>query len=88
MLNKAIGSLLCAAGFLAGGAAWADQIYTPPQNGKDPSVVIEMPDPTLTPREISEREQEYFAALKRCEPLAGDLRQECIKSVQSKHGVM
>lgn len=87
MLNNVIGSLLCTAGFLTAGVALADQIYTQPQNGQNPPVA-EMPDPTLTPREISEREQEYFAALKRCEPLAEKLRQDCIKSIQSKYGLM
>jgi len=87
MLNKANRSLLCAAGFLAAGVSLADQIHTEPQNGQN-SPVAEMPDPTLTPRDINEREQEYLAALKQCEPLAEDLRQDCIKSIQSKYGVM
>lgn len=87
---KSIGALMCAAGLsglFCAGQSFADQIQTQPQDGPNPPIA-EKPDPTLTPREISEREQEYLAALKQCEPLMEAMRQECIKAMKSKYGLM
>jgi hypothetical protein len=64
-------------------AALADQPRTDPQ-----APVADKPDATLTPRDMTEREQEYFSALKKCEPLAEQQRQECAKALKSKYGVM
>ena len=86
MLSKTMGSLVCMAALLAGAAAFADQIQTQPNGQSQP--LAEKPDPTLTPQEISEREQEYLAALKKCEPLAEGMRQDCINTVKSKYGLM
>lgn len=77
--------LAAAAALLAAGAppALADQPQTDPN-----AVVTEKPDPTLTPRDMNEREQEYLAALRKCESLAEAERRKCAQQVKSKHGVM
>jgi len=71
------------AAILACGSVYADQPRTDPQ-----APVVDKPDATLTPRDMSEREQEYFAALKKCEPLAEKERQACARAAKSKHGLM
>jgi len=68
---------------LACGTAAADQPRTDPQ-----APVVDKPDPTLTPRDMNEREQEYFSALGKCEPLPDKERQECVKALKAKYGVM
>lgn len=89
MLNEfALRSLVCAAGLLLSGMAAADQLQTQPQSDPRAPVADTKPDPTLTPREITEREQEYLAALRKCEPLAEGQRQNCIKAVKNKYGLM
>ena len=40
------------------------------------------------PADSSKREQEYMAALKRCEPLAGADKQKCIETAKKKYGEM
>jgi hypothetical protein len=80
--------LAVAAGLAIAGMAIADQLPTHPmQDGQAPPIAGK-PDPTLTPREISEREQEYLAALKKCEPLEESQRQECINALRGKYGLM
>lgn len=68
---------------VACGSVSADQPRTDPQ-----APVVDKPDATLTPRDMNEREQEYLAALKKCEPLAEKERQTCVNAVKSKHGLM
>jgi hypothetical protein len=59
------------------------------QPQRDPQApVVDKPDPTLTPRDMNEREQEYFSALKECEPLAEKDREDCVKALKTKYGVM
>lgn len=87
-MTRTICTLVCAAGLLAGGGATADQLESQPQNGANPVVIDNKPDPTLTPREISEREQEYLSALRKCEPLKEGERQTCINAVKDKYGLM
>jgi hypothetical protein len=72
--------MACAAALMIGNAASEEKAVTPP--------VAEKPDPTLTPREITEREQEYLAALKKCEPLQERARQDCIKALKARYGLM
>lgn len=89
MLNEiALRSLVCAAGLLMSGMAAADRAQTQPQSDPMAPVADTKPDPTLTPREITEREQEYLAALRKCEPLAERRWQNCIKAVKNKYGLM
>jgi hypothetical protein len=38
--------------------------------------------------DAAKREQDYLAALKKCEPLAGAERQKCIDDAKKKHGQM
>jgi hypothetical protein len=40
------------------------------------------------PTDASKKEQEYLAALKKCEPLAGDDKQKCIDAAKKKFGQM
>ena len=89
MLHEiALRSFMAAAGLLMSGMVGADQVQTQPQADPKAPVVDNKPDPTLTPRDISEREQEYLSALKVCEPLAEGERQNCIKAVKNKYGLM
>jgi hypothetical protein len=89
MLNGiALRILVLLTGLLLVGMAGADQIHTQPQADPKAPVVDNTPDPTLTPRDITEREQEYLSALKVCEPLLEAERQNCIKAVKGKYGLM
>lgn len=84
MHSRFLHAALVAALLLAGvGVAGADQPNSDPQ-----AVPQGKPDPTLTPREITEREQEYLAALKKCEPLAEKERKTCVEGVKQKYGLM
>ena len=38
--------------------------------------------------DVSQREQEYLAALKKCEPLAGGEKQKCIDAAKKRFGQM
>ena len=38
--------------------------------------------------DLTEKEQEYLSALKKCEPLTGSDKQNCIESAKQKHGQM
>ena len=40
------------------------------------------------PADSAKREQEYMAALKRCEPLTGADKQKCIEAAKKKYGEM
>jgi hypothetical protein len=80
-------SQLLGAAVLAIALPWGPALADQPQ--RDPqSTAVEKPDPTLTPRDMNEREQEYFAALRKCEGLAENERQECVKAVKAEYGVM
>jgi hypothetical protein len=74
-------SVLAAA--LPGSPALADQPQTDPK-----AIVTDKPDPTLTPRDMNEREQEYLSDLKKCEPLADAERRKCVAALKEKHGIM
>jgi hypothetical protein len=63
--------------------AVADQRRTDPQ-----APVVDKPGTTLTPRDMNEREQEYFSDLQKCEPLAEKDREDCVKALKTKYGVM
>jgi hypothetical protein len=41
-----------------------------------------------TQGDLTENEQEYLSALKKCEPLTGGDKEQCIKSAKEKHGQM
>jgi hypothetical protein len=38
--------------------------------------------------DLTEREQEYLSALKKCEPLTGSDKENCIERAKKKHGQM
>jgi hypothetical protein len=80
--------LACAAGMLSGGVAIAGPLPGQPQDGQEPPLAGKPDDPPLTPREVNEREQQYLAALKKCEPLPEKKRQDCINSVKARYGLM
>lgn len=63
--------------------AFADQPQTDPK-----AVVTDKPDPTLTPREMNEKEQDYLSDLKKCEGLADEERRKCAAAVKARHGMM
>lgn len=78
---------LLAAAAVATTLAWMPAFADQPQS--DPKAVItDKPDPTLTPRDMNEKEQEYLAALKKCDSLAEQERRKCVAAVKSRHGVM
>lgn len=74
---------LAAAALVAATPAMADQPRTDPK-----AVVTDKPDPTLTPRDLNEKEQDYLAALKKCEALAELERRECAAEVKRRYGSM
>ena len=87
MWTRRLVLLACAAGVLSGGVAIADPLPGQAQDGQEAPPVN--PDsPALTPREVNEREQQYLAALKKCEPLPEKKRQDCINSVKARYGLM
>jgi hypothetical protein len=45
-------------------------------------------DPVVTPADLTEQEQEYLAALKKCEDLQDAAKQKCIDEVRKQHGRM
>lgn len=74
---------LAAAALVAATPTMADQPRTDPK-----AVVTDKPDPTLTPRDLNEKEQDYLAALRKCEALAEMERRECAAKVKSRYGLM
>jgi hypothetical protein len=79
LLVAALGAALA----MAWSPTFADQPQTDPN-----AVVTDKPDPTLTPRDMNEKEQEYLAALKKCEGMAEQERRKCVAAVKTKHGMM
>jgi hypothetical protein len=45
-----------------------------------------MDDPAAGGATASQRDQEYLASLKKCEPLTGTERSKCIDAARKKHG--
>ena len=88
MWNGRMLLLACAAGVLSGGAAIADPLPDQQRDGQKPPLAGKPDNPPLTPREVNEREQQYLAALKKCEPLPEGKRQDCIDSVKARYGLM
>ena len=57
------------------------------QKSKQPGV--EQPDdPAAGGATVSKREQEYLAALKKCEPMAGADKSKCIDTAKKRYGQM
>jgi hypothetical protein len=78
-------ALLCAGALaltLSGFAAAADK----DQNSQQPQA--QPIDPAAGGATASQRDQEYLAALKKCEPLAGADKTKCIDSARKKYGQM
>lgn len=88
MWNRRVVLLACAAGMLSGGVAIADRLPGQAGDGQEPPPAVNPDSPPLTPREVNEREQQYLAALKECEPLPEKKRQDCVNSVKARYGLM
>jgi len=46
------------------------------------------PDPATTPADQAKQDQEYVAALKKCDSLQGDAKQKCIDQAKQKFNRM
>jgi hypothetical protein len=89
MWNGKMVLLACAAGMLlSGGVAIADPLPGQAGDGQEQPPAGKPDNRPLTPREVNEREQQYLAALKECEPLPEGKRQDCIDSVKARYGLM
>ena len=58
------------------------------QNTRQPQAQQPVDDPAAGGATASRREQEYLAALKKCEPLTGAEKDQCIDAARKKHGQM
>ena len=68
---------------LGGFAAAADKDQNSPQpQAQQPA------DPAAGGATTSQHEQEYLAALKKCEPMTGADKTKCIDAAKKKHGQM
>ena len=68
---------------LSGVATAADNDQKSQQPG-----VQQPDDPAAGGATVSKREQEYLAALKKCEPMAGADKSKCIDMAKKRHGQM
>src|SRR6185436_14882230 len=53
---------------------------------QQPQAQQPMDDPAAGGATASQRDQEYLASLKKCEPLTGTERSKCIDAARKKHG--
>jgi hypothetical protein len=95
-MNKLLSTLLAGAAVLAlsGVAVAADQ----EQSGNQPAPQDQAPsgaaqpgsaqEPTQPGADLTAKEQEYLAGLKKCETLDGDQKQQCIDAAKKKAGEM
>jgi hypothetical protein len=100
-MNKLLSALLAGAAALAlsGVAVAADQS----QPGAEPAQQSQTPNQGAQPgsdqggmtksenqpgSDISAKEQDYLAALKKCESLSGDQKQQCVDAAKKKSGEM
>jgi hypothetical protein len=58
------------------------------QNTRQPQVRQPVEDPAAGGATTSQKEQEYLAALKKCEPLTGAEKDHCIDVARKKYGQM
>ena len=58
------------------------------QNTRQPQAQQPVDDPAAGGATTSQREQEYLAALKKCEPLTGNDKTRCVDAAKTKYGQM
>ena len=85
-MNKSLAAVIAGALALAlGGIVSAAE---KDQNPEQPQVKQPVEDPAAGGATTSQKEQEYLAALKKCEPLTGAEKDQCIDAARKKYGQM
>ena len=85
-MNKVLSALLAGAlGLALNGMAAAADPYPAAQPADKGGVTESQNQPGAA---VSAKEQEYLAALKKCESLTGEKRQKCIDAAKKKAGDM
>ena len=99
-MNKLVSILTASMLALAvNGAVLAQQDTNRDDTQRQPSETQEQPDQGAGAQgdaapgaaqqgDLTEKEQEYLSALKKCEPLTGSDKENCIESAKQKHGQM
>ena len=81
-LALSLGGMVC--------AAERNQDSTQPKaqqpKAQQPQAQQPIDDPAAGGATASQRDQEYLASLKKCEPLTGTDRSKCIDAARKKHG--
>lgn len=81
-LALSLGGMVCAADRNQDGQQPKAQQPKPQQ----PQAQEPIDDPAAGGATASQRDQEYLASLKKCEPLTGTERSKCIEAARKKHG--
>jgi len=81
-LALSLGGIVCAAERNPDG----QQPKAQQPKAQQPQAQQPMDDPAAGGATASQRDQEYLASLKKCEPLTGTDRSKCIDAARKKHG--
>ena len=81
-LALSLGGIVCAAEKNPDG----QQPKAQQPKAQQPQAQQPMDDPAAGGATASQRDQEYLASLKKCEPLTGTERSKCIDAARKKHG--
>ena len=81
-LALSLGGIVCAAEKNPDG----QQPKAQQPKAQQPQAQHPMDDPAAGGATASQRDQEYLASLKKCEPLTGTERSKCIDAARKKHG--
>lgn len=81
-LALSLGGIVCAAERNPDG----QQPKAQQPKAQQPQAQHPMDDPAAGGATASQRDQEYLASLKKCEPLTGTDRSKCIDAARKKHG--
>jgi len=81
-LALSLGGIVCAAEKNPDG----QQPKAQQPKAQQPQAQHPMDDPAAGGATASQRDQEYLASLKKCEPLTGTDRSKCIDAARKKHG--
>jgi|GEM_PF-1698263 len=81
-LALSLGGIVCAAERNPDG----QQPKAQQPKAQQPQAQQPMDDPAAGGATASQRDQEYLASLKKCEPLTGTERSKCIDAARKKHG--
>ena len=71
-----------------GTSAVAQNVKAGEQPNADAATNSQPADPAAGGATASKNEQEYLAALKKCEPLTGSDKTQCVNAAKKKHGQM